>query len=108
MGGVVLVVMPATVTGQTLAERLRNVTPSVVVIRARGRDMSRAGQERFTETGSGVLSSAEGKVMTASRTANAGGSTRGRGARRSSPGASVATGCTRCRCAWPTATRIGG
>jgi serine protease Do len=49
----------------SLAESFRNVTPSVVVIRARGQEVTRAGQQRFTETGSGVLISPDGKIMTA-------------------------------------------
>jgi serine protease Do len=45
--------------------------PSVVVIRARGRDVSNVGITRFTETGSGVLVTADGKVMTAAHVVNA-------------------------------------
>ena len=41
------------------------MTPSVVVIRAKGRDVTAGGQIGFTETGSGVLISSDGKVMTA-------------------------------------------
>jgi len=41
------------------------VTPSVVVIRATGREVSAGGQKQFAETGSGVLISTDGKVMTA-------------------------------------------
>jgi serine protease Do len=37
----------------------------VVVIRAKGSEVTTGGQVRFTETGSGVLISADGKVMTA-------------------------------------------
>ena len=37
----------------------------MVVIRAKGRDVAAGGQTRFNETGSGVLISADGKVMTA-------------------------------------------
>ena len=50
---------------QTVREVFQKVTPSVVVIRARGRDVSAAGQSRFAETGSGVLVSRDGQVMTA-------------------------------------------
>jgi S1-C subfamily serine protease len=50
---------------ETLGESFRKVTPSVVVIRARGREITRSGEERFSETGSGVLISPDGKIMTA-------------------------------------------
>ena len=62
-----LVVMsvPVAVGAQTLGEVFRKVTPSVVVIRATGREVSATGQKRFAETGSGVLISTDGKVMTA-------------------------------------------
>ena len=52
-------------TAQTVRDASRSVTPSVVVIRARGGDVTASGQTRFLETGSGVLISADGKVMTA-------------------------------------------
>jgi S1-C subfamily serine protease len=52
--------------GQSLGEVFRKVNPSVVVIRAKGRDVEGAGGlTRFNETGSGVLISRDGKVMTA-------------------------------------------
>ena len=50
---------------QTPGEVFRKVAPSVVIIRAKGRDISASGQSRFAETGSGVLISPDGKVMTA-------------------------------------------
>ena len=50
---------------QTPGEVFRKVAPSVVVIRAKGRDIGTGGQSRFAETGSGVLISPDGKVMTA-------------------------------------------
>jgi S1-C subfamily serine protease len=50
---------------QTPGEVFRKVTPSVVVIKARGSEVTAAGQVRFLETGSGVLISTDGKVMTA-------------------------------------------
>jgi len=56
---------------QNLNELFRKVNPSVVVIRARGRDVSNVGITRFSETGSGVLISADGKVMTAAHVVNA-------------------------------------
>jgi serine protease Do len=52
-------------SAQTVREVFQKVVPSVVVIRARGRDVEAAGETRFTETGSGVLISSDGKVMTA-------------------------------------------
>jgi S1-C subfamily serine protease len=56
---------------QDLNEVFRKANPSVVVIRARGRDVSNVGVTRFSETGSGVLVMADGKVMTAAHVVNA-------------------------------------
>ena len=56
---------------QTPGEVFRKVAPSVVVIRAKGRDITASGQSRFTETGSGVLISPDGKVMTAAHVVHA-------------------------------------
>jgi serine protease Do len=53
------------VSAQNVGEVFRKVSPSVVVIRAKGRDVATGGETRFTETGSGVLISADGKIMTA-------------------------------------------
>jgi S1-C subfamily serine protease len=50
---------------QTPGEVFRKVAPSVVVIRAKGHEVAAGGQTRFNETGSGVLISSDGKVMTA-------------------------------------------
>jgi S1-C subfamily serine protease len=50
---------------QSVGEVFRKVNPSVVVIRARGREVSGQSEARYTETGSGVLISKDGKVMTA-------------------------------------------
>src|SRR5215510_13059243 len=44
-----------TVAAQDLSDLFRKVTPSVVVIRARGRDVSNVGVTRFSEIGSGVM-----------------------------------------------------
>ena len=51
---------------QDAEELFRKVSPSVVVVRAKGRAVDNArGLVVFTEIGSGVLISADGKVMTA-------------------------------------------
>src|SRR5262245_17277569 len=47
---------------QTPGEVFRKVAPSVVVIRAKGHEVATSGQTRFSETGSGVLISPDGKV----------------------------------------------
>jgi len=49
----------------------RKVAPSVVVIRAKGHEVAAGGRTRFNETGSGVLISADGKVMTAAHVVHA-------------------------------------
>jgi serine protease Do len=56
---------------QTMRELFKKVAPSVVVIRARGRDVTAGGETHFAETGSGVLISADGKVMTAAHVVHA-------------------------------------
>ena len=56
---------PGVVSAQSVGELFRQVTPSVVVIRASGREVRASGEVRFSETGSGVLISGDGKVMTA-------------------------------------------
>jgi hypothetical protein len=50
---------------QNLDNLFRKVNPSDVVVRAKGRDVSAGGITRFKETGSGVLISGGGWVMTA-------------------------------------------
>jgi serine protease Do len=66
------IVLALVVTGpvpaqpQTLGEMYRKASPSVVVIRAKGREVSKGGVTRFGETGSGVLVTPDGKVVTAS------------------------------------------
>jgi serine protease Do len=57
---------PGPAAAQTVREVFKTVAPTVVVIRGRGRDVTASGQSRYTETGSGVLVSADGQVMTAS------------------------------------------
>jgi serine protease Do len=56
---------------QNFGEAFRRVAPSVVVIRAKGRDVETGGQSSFSETGSGVLISPDGKVMTAAHVVHA-------------------------------------
>jgi serine protease Do len=56
---------PEPAAAQTPRQVFEKVAPTVVVIRARGRDVTAGGESRFVETGSGVLISADGKVMTA-------------------------------------------
>ena len=58
-------------SAQTVREVFEKVTPSVVVVRARGREVTAGGETRYTETGSGVLVSKDGKVMTASHVVHA-------------------------------------
>ena len=66
-------VLPAfapAVQAQNLEEIFRKVSPSVVVVRAKGRDIGATGVTHFTETGSGVLISDSGRVMTAAHVVN--------------------------------------
>jgi serine protease Do len=67
----VTLVPPAPAGAQVVGDVFRRVSPSVVVIRARGRDVAESGQVRFGEVGSGVLISADGKVMTAAHVVQA-------------------------------------
>ena len=57
---------PPRAEAQTVRETFQRVAPSVVVIRGKGRDVTAAGQVTYSETGSGVLISPDGKIMTAS------------------------------------------
>ena len=57
---------PAPAEPQSLGDLYRKASPSVVVIRAKGREVSMSGVARFGEIGSGVLVTADGKVVTAS------------------------------------------
>src|SRR5438445_5576717 len=65
---VAVVAAPTTpATAQDVREVFAKVSPSVVVIRGRGRDVGVNGRGLtfFTEIGSGVVISADGDVMTA-------------------------------------------
>ena len=55
---------------QSLEEIFRKVSPTVVVVRSKGRDVGPGGVTRFNETGSGVLISDTGRVMTAAHVVN--------------------------------------
>ena len=73
---VVLVLTAAPVTAlaaeaRTVGDVFRAVSPSVVVVRAKGRDVGATGIRHFTETGSGVLVSNDGKVITAAHVVHA-------------------------------------
>jgi S1-C subfamily serine protease len=61
----------APVGAQDLRELFRRAAPSVVTIRARGREVTARGPTRFQGTGSGVLVSKDGKVMTAAHVVHA-------------------------------------
>jgi serine protease Do len=55
---------------QSLDDLFARVSPSVVVVRSKGRDVNAGGVTRFNETGSGVLISSDGRVMTAAHVVN--------------------------------------
>jgi serine protease Do len=55
---------------QNLDEVFRKASPVVVVVRSRGRDVRASGITHFNETGSGVLISQDGRVMTAAHVVN--------------------------------------
>jgi serine protease Do len=56
---------PASAQGESVEELYRRLSPSTVVIRARGREVTSGGVTRFREIGSGVLISPDGKIATA-------------------------------------------
>lgn len=62
---VALFAFPGWSSGERAGEVFRKVSPSVVVIRAKGRDVVARGEVMISEIGSGVLISDDGKVMTA-------------------------------------------
>jgi len=55
---------------QNLDDIFRKASPFVVVVRSKGRDVGASGIVRFNETGSGVLVSSDGRVMTAAHVVN--------------------------------------
>ena len=66
----VLSALAAEAAAQNMDDVFRKASPTVVVVRAKGRDVTAAGVTRFTETGSGVLVSSDGRVMTAAHVVN--------------------------------------
>ena len=70
VGAAVLAAFVPVAQAQSLEEVFRQVNPSVVVVRAKGRDVGAGGIFRFTETGSGVLISDSGRVITAAHVVN--------------------------------------
>lgn len=67
----VLLSVPGPVRAEGVGEVFRRVSSSVLVVRARGREVQADGATGFTETGSGVLVSTDGKVMTAAHVVHA-------------------------------------
>jgi len=53
MTATTLLLLSTPARAQTVGEVFQKVNPSVVVIRAKGRDVSGGGQVRFSEIGSG-------------------------------------------------------
>jgi hypothetical protein len=53
--------IPPLASAETLGEVYRRVNPSVVVIRARGEEITETGLSRFKEVGSGVLITPDGR-----------------------------------------------
>src|SRR5262245_34957452 len=65
VAGLALALAPALAEAQSVEEVFRRINPSVVVIKAKGREVSGGRTVAFTETGAGVIVSADGKVVTA-------------------------------------------
>jgi serine protease Do len=55
---------------QSLEDIFRRVSPSVVVVRTKGRDVGASGVTQFGQTGSGVLISSDGRVVTSAHVVN--------------------------------------
>jgi len=71
VGVAALGALPCRGEAQDSEELFRKVSPAVLVIRAKGRAVGSRGIVTFTEIGSGVLISADGKVMTAAHVVHA-------------------------------------
>jgi serine protease Do len=65
-----LALLPPAARAQNLEDTFYKVSPSVVVVRAKGRDVGADGIKHFMETGSGVLISSDGRVMTSAHVVN--------------------------------------
>ena len=70
LGVAVLAGFAPSAPAQHLDDVFRKASPTVVVVRAKGRDVTAAGITRYTETGSGGLISSDGRVMTAAHVVN--------------------------------------
>jgi serine protease Do len=70
LAAVMLPAFAPAVLAQSLDDIFRKVNASVIVVRSKGRDVSAGGVTRFNETGSGVLISDSGRVMTAAHVVN--------------------------------------
>jgi serine protease Do len=70
--GAVLASFPASLEAQDIENLFLKISPSVVVIKAKGREVTGPrGLVTFTEIGSGVLVSTDGKVITAAHVVHA-------------------------------------
>lgn len=65
LAGLVLAFLPLSAEAQGIEEVFRRINPSVVVIKAKGREVSNGRTVAFIETGAGVIVSGDGKVVTA-------------------------------------------
>ena len=70
LAAVALAAIPPAAGAQNLEDTFYKVSPSVVVVRANGRDVGADGIKHFVETGSGVLISSDGRVMTSAHVVN--------------------------------------
>ena len=71
LAAVSLISWPLVADAQDLRTVFKEVSPTVVVIRASGQEVTGSGTSHFLETGSGVLISQDGKVMTAAHVVHA-------------------------------------
>jgi serine protease Do len=70
LSALALALLPPAARAQNLEDTFYKVSPSVVVVRAKGRDVGADGIKHFMETGSGVLISSDGRVMTSAHVVN--------------------------------------